>query len=67
MDNDGPAIHRGQLWRPRGQGLARQVLECEADASGQMLVRYRTKNGDFSVSVTNFRFWISRLSASLED
>ncbi len=70
MDHDSPAIRRGQMWRPRGQGLARQVrqvLDREAEPTGEIMVRYRTKNGDFLVTIENFRFWVSRLSASLDD
>jgi hypothetical protein len=66
MDDDTPFICRGQIWRPRGDGLTRQVLNCEPDSSGEMFVHYRNPNGDFSVSAANFRFWISRLSASLD-
>lgn len=67
MDHDSPAIRRGQMWRPRGQGLTRQVLDCEAEPTGEVMVRYRIKNGDFLVTIENFRFLGSRLSASLDD
>ncbi len=55
----------GEIWWPRGQGLAREVLKVEIHDSGERLVRYRTKHGDFAITERDFRFWISRLSASV--
>ena len=64
-EEESPPLQTGQIWQPRGQGLIREILGCERQGGNTTLVRYRTRHGDFSISAGNFRFWISRLSASV--
>jgi hypothetical protein len=66
-DEDSPQLRPGQVWQPRGQGLQRQILSNEKQDDNTTLIRYRTAHGDFTTSAGNFRFWISRLSASVVD
>ena len=66
-DAEEPLLFPGQIWRPRGQGLSREILSCETQTGHEQVVHYGTLHGRFSTSASNFRFWISRLSASVEE
>ena len=58
-------LRRGQIWRPRGLASAREILKVITRKGEEPSIFYRNEQGDFLVSASNFRFWISQLSAFL--
>ena len=64
----------GQIWYPSGRVPgAREILDRDTKAAGEMLVHYRENpwqrsggGGVFYTTEEKFRFWINRFSASLE-
>lgn len=66
IDAPMPELMAGQVWRPRGQGMIRRIVDCDPRPSGAVAVRFQTKHGAFETSASDFRFWIDRLSAALD-
>jgi hypothetical protein len=64
-DQEGPALVPGETWRPRGRGMAREIVGRAANEDGIIMIRFLTRHGEFVTSEQNFRFWIERLSASV--
>jgi hypothetical protein len=64
-DQEGPALVPGETWRPRGQGMAREIVGRATNEDGTTMIRFLTRHGEFVTSEQDFRFWIERLSASV--
>lgn len=59
-----PALHPGETWYPRGQGLERTIVGIKPGVAGEALITYRTRHGEFTTTARDFRVWIDHLSAS---
>jgi hypothetical protein len=64
-DQEGPTLVPGETWRPRGQGMAREIVGRAANEDGIIMITFLTWRGEFVSSEQDFRFWIERLSASV--
>jgi hypothetical protein len=64
-DQEGPALVLGETWRPRGRGLAREIVGRAVNEDGVIMITFLTRHGEFITSEQNFQFWIERLSASV--
>ncbi len=60
---EGPKLTRGDTWRPRGSGVAREIIGHAIGSDGAAWVNYRTRHGEFASSEREFRFWIERMQA----